>query len=243
MKKYNSTPLVIPQDKLPILNHPKYKDANLTFNWLDWQILGGVNTPMNQGSCGSSWAFAATGNLETAYFKKYFSLPKFSEQMLISCDTAAMACNGDGNLDDAIEWVQSNGGIATESNYPYASATSNVPTCDTAKTLKSNSAPKYIYNVAPSNDVNAMKTYLNYNTISIGIEADQQSFQYYSSGVITGSQNCGTNLDQAALNVGYGTLNGIDYWKVKNSWGTTWGQNGYVLIERSSANVCGEIYI
>jgi cathepsin L len=215
MKKGISKPLVIPQDKLPILSLPKYKGENLTWTSFDWVQWGGVNTPMNQGSCGSCWSFAATGTLETAYYTKYYSLPKFSEQMLISCDTIDNGCNGAENLDDAIEWVQSNGGIATESAYPYASASNIVPACDTSITVSSKSAPNYIYNVSPSMDVDAMKTYVGYNTVSVAIEADQSSFQYYSSGVITGTENCGTNLDHAVLNVGFGSLNGIDYWKGK----------------------------
>jgi C1A family cysteine protease len=74
--------------------------------------------------------------------------------------------------------------------------------------------------------------------VSIAIEADQSIFQFYDSGVITG--NCGHKLDHGVLLVGYDTTEeGIDYWKVKNSWGPEWGSNGYVLIGRSDKNVCG----
>merc|ERR1712038_1786794 len=72
--------------------------------------------------------------------------------------------------------------------------------------------------------------------ISVAIEADQSSFQHYSSGVLTA--RCGTNLDHGVLAVGYGTESGTDYWKVKNSWGSSWGMNGYVLIQRG-VNKCG----
>ena len=75
--------------------------------------------------------------------------------------------------------------------------------------------------------------------VSVAIEADQSSFQFYSSGVLTG--RCGTNLDHGVLAVGYGTLNGVDYYKVKNSWGKSWGMDGYVLLERndSPSGQCG----
>jgi C1A family cysteine protease len=75
--------------------------------------------------------------------------------------------------------------------------------------------------------------------VSIAIEADKSVFQLYSGGVLTGA--CGASLDHGVLAVGYGTLSGTDYWKVKNSWGTTWGMSGYVLLQRGKggSGECG----
>jgi C1A family cysteine protease len=95
--------------------------------------------------------------------------------------------------------------------------------------------------VEPSNQL-ALKEAVAFGPVSIAIEADQRIFQSYSSGVIT-SDSCGTNLDHGVLIVGYGTENGVDYWLVKNSWSSDWGDQGYVKIERSDsksdAGICG----
>merc|ERR1711918_301823 len=70
--------------------------------------------------------------------------------------------------------------------------------------------------------------------VSIAIEADQSSFQHYTGGIL--SSGCGTNLDHGVLAVGYNTAQG--YWLVKNSWGKSWGDNGYIKLSQSG-NVCG----
>merc|ERR1711871_1603299 len=87
-----------------------------------------------------------------------------------------------------------------------------------------------------SNEANLLDAVTTVGPVSVAIEADQSSFQMYSSGVLTGS--CGTNLDHGVLAVGFGSESGTDYWKVKNSWGASWGMNGYVLIQRG-VNKCG----
>lgn len=78
--------------------------------------------------------------------------------------------------------------------------------------------------------------------ISVSLEASQSTFHLYTGGVIT-SEDCGTNLDHAVLAVGYGTTwDGVDYFIVKNSWGTSWGELGYVRIGTKSTNklgICG----
>lgn len=205
---------------------------------VDWVSAGAVTPVKDQGQCGSCWSFSTTGALEGAYQIKYGSLLSFSEQELVSCDTTLNSgCNG-GWMDYAFKWVKNHGGITTEDQYPYTSGASQQSgTCQsTGYTNVAASAPKS-YTDVTTGSVSALMSAVAIQPVSIAIEADQSSFQLYSSGVFTGP--CGQNLDHGVLLVGYGTMNGVDYWKVKNSWSASWGDAGYIYIERSSADLCG----
>jgi cathepsin L len=206
---------------------------------VDWVSAGAVTPVKNQGNCGSCWSFSTTGSLEGAYYLKYGTLLSFSEQQLVSCDVNGgdAGCNG-GWMDDAFTYVKSNGGITTEGQYPYTSGTTGkTGSCITSGyTNNANVAPQS-YTDVQTNSVSALMSAVAQQPVSIAIQANQPAFQSYSSGVLTG--RCGQNLDHGVLAVGYGTQNGVDYWKVKNSWGDSWGEAGYILIERSSADLCG----
>jgi C1A family cysteine protease len=207
---------------------------------IDWVAQGKVTPVKNQGSCGSCWSFSATGAIEGAYLIKNgpFASTKtgLSEQQLVSCDTTDLGCNG-GWMDDAFDWTAKNGGLCTEEAYPYASSTGTAPKCTTGCSVVAGTAPKSHTDVK-AGDVNALTTAVAQQPVSIAIQANQAAFQSYTSGVITG--RCGNRLDHGVLAVGYGTwTDGTPYWKVKNSWGTDWGMDGYVLIEKSSADLCG----
>jgi C1A family cysteine protease len=205
---------------------------------VDWTTTGAVTGVKDQGNCGSCWSFSATGALEGAYKIKYGTLISFSEQNLVSCDTIDSACNG-GLMDNAFTWTKSNGGLCTESGYPYTSGTTGQKgTCYTTCTKNTGVAPKSFTDVAKNSD-SALMTALVQQPVSVAIQANQPAFQLYKSGVLTGS--CGTNLDHGVLAVGYGTwTDGTDYYKVKNSWGTSWGMSGYILIQRGNPQRCGE---
>jgi len=215
--------------------HDEPADMSTIPSAVDWVASGKVTGVKNQGSCGSCWSFSTTGSLEGAYAIKYNSLVSFSEQNLVSCDKTDYACNG-GWMDTAFTWVKNNGGIATETAYPYVSGAGSVPACNTAVAKNADAAPKSFTDVTVNN-VNALASAVAQQPVSIAIQANQPAFQSYKSGVFTGT--CGQKLDHGVLAVGYGTEGGVDYWKVKNSWGTTWGENGYIRIEKSSANRCG----
>lgn len=203
---------------------------------VDWVAKGGVTPVKDQGQCGSCWSFSTTGALEGAYFIKYGSLPSFSEQQLVDCDNLSNGgrdhgCNG-GLMDNAFNWISKNGGLCSEAAYPYVSGTTKTAgTCQT--TCKLVSGSKIVSHTdVPTKSDDAMMGAIAKQPVSIAIEADQREFQLYKSGVFTGA--CGTNLDHGVLVVGYGTMDGLDYYRVKNSWSTTWGDNGYIYLGRGA---------
>lgn len=205
-------------------------DTSANAATVDWRSKGAVTPVKNQGQCGSCWAFSTTGSVEAAYFLKHGVLKSFSEQQLVDCAGGIYhnnGCNG-GLMDYAFQYIEANP-LELESDYAYHARDG------TCKAVKS----KEVGTVAGYNDVphtaDQLRAALNKSTVSVAIEADQMAFQAYRSGVIT--SGCGTRLDHGVLAVGYGTLNGQDYFLVKNSWGASWGDQGYVRI--GANNVCG----
>jgi len=197
---------------------------------VDWSAQGAVTPIKNQGQCGSCWAFSTTGSVEGAGKIFKGQLVSLSEQELVDCSSAEgnQGCNG-GLMDQAFEFIIKNKGLCSESSYPYKavdgtckkSSCSNVP----------QSAITGYKDVTVNND-NALATAVAQQPVSVAVEADQSSFQMYSSGVMTAA--CGTNLDHGVLAVGYGTSGSNEYWKVKNSWGASWGMQGYILLGRGA---------
>jgi C1A family cysteine protease len=202
---------------------------------IDWTALGAVTPVKNQASCGSCWSFSATGALEGAHQIKTQKLVSFSEQNLVSCDKVDGACDG-GWMDDAFTFTKNNGGLCTEEAYPYTSGNGKVAACDTSCTpVKEATVTKFVD--IKKGDLAGLTSAVAQQPVSIAIQANQKDFQTYKSGVLTGT--CGQRLDHGVLAVGYGTDNKVDFWKVKNSWGNTWGEDGYIRIERSAEDKCG----
>jgi len=194
---------------------------------VDWTTKGVVTPVKNQGDCGSCWAFSTTGSTECEWAIKTGTLNSLSEQQLVDCSYAEgnLGCDG-GDMDAAFKYIIKEGGLCSETEYPYTGKDGicKATSCGT----KYNAITSYTD--VTKDDETDLETAVVSGCVSVAIEADQAAFQYYSSGVLTGL--CGTSLDHGVLVVGYGTDGTQEYWKVKNSWGTTWGEAGYVQICR-----------
>ncbi|KAI9198155.1 hypothetical protein LWI28_011126 [Acer negundo] len=207
---------------------------------IDWRNKGAVTPIKTQGKyCGSCWAFSAVAAMEGFIKISTGKLISLSVQELIDCDKggANRGCNG-GYSDHAFRFIIHNKGLTNESNYPYNGTDG---TCNKKKAA-SHAAKISCFKQVPVNNEAALLKAVAQQPVSVVIDASCSEFKYYRSGVFTG--NCGTKLLHAVTVVGYGTENGngTRYWIVKNSWGTGWGENGYMRIQRdvnAPEGLCG----
>ncbi len=208
---------------------------------IDWREMGAVTSVKDQGQCGSCWTFSSTGAVEGAWAISTGKLVDLSEQELVDCATGysygSHGCNG-GQMEGAFKYVIEHGQCSNQ-EYTYTSGTTKTSgkcqSCNAVARISSCSDVK-------PNDQLSLKAAVAQQPVAVAISADTKLFQSYSSGVIT-SASCYTSLDHGVLIVGYGTENGLDYWLVKNSWSSSWGDDGYVKILRSSSSndggICG----
>jgi len=198
---------------------------------VDWREKSVVSPVKNQGGCGSCWAFASTETVESAVaIATGKAPPVLSPQELVSCAPNPKDCGGTGGCQGSTEplafaYVQKVG-MTTEAIYPYQAITG---TCDSSKVSQ---AKVHIANYTrlPTNDYGAlMQAVATVGPIAISVDA---SWGGYESGVYQGA--CGTTIDHAVQLVGYGNdaASGLDYWLVRNSWGESWGEKGYIRIKR-----------
>jgi len=206
--------------------------AKATGSYVDWRNNGAVTPIKNQAQCGGCWAFSTTGNIEGQWAIAGNGLVSLSEQELISCDTTCNACNG-GLMDDAFEWIinANGGGITSEAQYPYQSGSGSVPPCQSSSVSNVATIASYI---DVSHSEAAMKSWVASNG-PLSIAVDATAWQTYAGGIMT---DCTSNqIDHGVLIVGYNTQSSPPYWIIKNQWGTSWGEAGYMWLEYG-ANEC-----
>lgn len=198
------------------------------FNWVKHQPR--VVTPVkNQAQCGSCWAFSTTGSVESAHAIKTGKLISLSEQQLVDCSfpEGNEGCMG-GFMYQAFQYIIDKKGICSEKSYPYQGVDELCQqNCTRVVKIKG-------YHNVTASDENQMKVHLFNLPLSVAMQANLPSFQSYKKGIYHDPQ-CIGELDHGVLLVGYGHNKKLkkDYWIVKNSWGVSWGKNGYFLLARN----------
>ncbi|KAJ6935681.1 ervatamin-B-like [Populus alba x Populus x berolinensis] len=214
----------------------KYENLSGMPTSKDWRDAGAVTPVKYQGRCGSCWAFSAVAAIEGIIKLKTGNLISLSEQQLVDCDGGNKGCGG-GFMDNAFKYIIQNGGLASEDNYPYQGVDG---TCSSEKAA-SIAAEITGYEDVPRNNENALQQAVAQQPVSVIVDGAGHDFQFYKSGVFNG--DCGTAQSHAVTAIGYGTdSDGTDYWLVKNSWGTDWGESGYMRMQRgigASEGLCG----
>jgi len=198
---------------------------------VDWRSKGAVTQVKDQGQCGSCWSFSSTGGIEGAWAVAGNKLTSVSEQELVACDKVDSGCNG-GLMDNAYSWLMSSksGAIVTEAAYPYTAGGGSSGSCKSVSGMAVGSTISGHKDIAHTESQMAAQVSAN-GPLPIAVDA-QEHWQTYTGGVL--SSCTGTSLDHGVLIVGYTSA----YWIVKNSWGASWGESGYIRLEYGS-NQCG----
>ncbi|KAF8793251.1 procathepsin L-like [Argiope bruennichi] len=203
---------------------------------VDWRNQGAVTEVKNQGQCGSCYSFSATGALEGQHKLRRGKLVSLSEQNIIDCShrEGNDGCDG-GDMDASFQYVMLNGGLDSEKSYPYKA---KVGKCNYKRKNSETMCLGYS-DVTPRDEDTLKIAVAMVGPISVAIDASHDSFQLYQGGIYNEPNCSSTYLDHGVLAVGYGSEDGNDYWLVKNSWGTGWGENGYIKMSRNKNNQCG----
>ena len=202
---------------------------------VDWRDNYKVSSVKNQGECGGCWAFSSVGAVESAWAIKHNTLYNLSEQELIDCSSENHGCEG-GSMDLAFQYIIENG-LCSNLSYPYTAQDGQCQN-DCKSIIKISN-----YSDIIPNDEQILKYAVQHQPVSVAIQANKRSFQMYKRGIYS-DPDCGFKLDHGVLIVGYGydKTYDMDYWIIKNSWSDSWGENGYIRIQRNiddSRGLCG----
>lgn len=232
--EFRATLLTVPRTPSLDNSHEINSVVGSTPSSIDWREYGYVTDVKDQGSCGSCWSFGSTGALEGQFVQKNGTLLSFSEQQQVDCNTLCYGCNG-GNAELAFHYWKKVNGPNLESDYPYTGVDG---TCHTSDYQVIGDVTGYVSVTKYSES--ALETAVgSVGPVTIAIDASKWSFQLYTSGIYYSSTCSQYSLDHQVLAVGYGSDSDGDYWIVKNSWGTSWGLDGYIWMSRNRNNNCG----
>jgi len=189
---------------------------------IDWVAKGMTTAVKDQGQCGSCWAFSTTETVESANLIAGRSAPSGSPQEIVDCDTSDSGCNG-GDPAEALQWVVNQGGQETDACYPY---TAQDGTC-----AQANCQPDPNLKISTVNPISGSETaiYQVLGQSPLSICCDAEPWQNYNGGVLTADQ-CGSSVDHAIQLTGYSPDQG-GYWIVRNSWGASWGESGFIYLQ------------
>jgi len=202
---------------------------------LDWRNQNMVTPVKNQEQCGSCWAFSVTENIESMYCMKNqidcTTFPPLSPQEIVDCDTTDAGCDG-GDPPTAYQFVISEGGLEDDSDYPY---TGQDGTCNFQSNLVKVTISNWQYATTSSNEQTMQNNLASWGPLSICVDAEP--WQDYTGGVLMAS-DCSNQLDHCVQLVGYDMTQATPFWIVRNSWGTDWGENGYIRLQYGQ-DTCG----
>jgi len=212
---------------------PIFKDNGVSIpDSLDWRTKGAVTPVKNQGQCGSCWAFSANEGVESAWILAGKPKIILSPQQIVSCDTEDDGCDG-GDLPTAFAYVKQKG-QETETKYPYTSGGGDTGSCKFNAQYVVAHISGFQYATKNRNETQMQAAMVTKGPLSVCVDAE--TWQDYSGGIV--KSDCGTDLDHCVQIVGWAKESNTPYWIVRNSWGTDWGLDGYIYIERNK-DLCG----
>jgi len=198
----------------------------------DWRDKNAVTPVKDQGQCGSCWAFSATEEIESQWILKGHAAVDLAPQQIVDCDKSDGGCSG-GDTPTAYEYVIKAGGIEYEADYPYKAKDEK---CNFKSSAVAVNITSWKYVVKKKNETEMQSALYNAGPLSICVDAEP--WQHYTNGIL--SKNCGQKLDHCVELVGYGVDDDATlFWNIRNSWGTSWGESGYIRVERDHKNLCG----